>query len=165
MQITAFDLAARFIGVREVAGPVSNAHILAMLRLDNTWVEGDEVAWCSALVNYVTWLLRLPRSKSLAARSWLQVGVPIALEQAKPGFDVVVLKRGGDKEPGPEILAAPGHVGFFAGVETPPRVTFNDGDRRQVLILGGNQGDQVSVAPYPVGRILGVRRLFVEQSA
>lgn len=174
MQISAFDLAQRFIGTKEVAGPVSNAHILAMLRLDNTWVEGDEIPWCSALVNYVCWLLRLPRSKSLAARSWLGVGVPIALEQARPGYDVVVLQRGGEHEPGPEVMAAPGHVGFFAGLELRPAfstgaaasaVVLNNPYTRRVLVLGGNQADQVSVAPFPVSRILGVRRLYVEQSA
>lgn len=171
MQITAFDLAQRFVGLREIAGPVSNAHILAMLRLDNTWIEGDEVAWCSAFVNYVCWLLRLPRSKSLAARSWLGVGMSIALENAKPGYDVVVLKRGVGEQPGPEILAAPGHVGFFAGLEGAGsiRITgdvlFNSPDTRRVMILGGNQGDQVSVVPFPVARVLGVRRLAVEAEA
>ena len=165
MQLTAFDLAQRFTGIREVAGPVSNAHILAMLRLDNTWVEGDEIPWCSALVNYICWLLRLPRSKSLAARSWLGVGIPIALEQARPGYDVVVLKHAGDHEPGAEIMAAPGHVGFFAGLEARPRATFGDPDTGRVLVLGGNQGDSVSVSPFPVTRVLGVRRLYVEQSA
>jgi uncharacterized protein (TIGR02594 family) len=164
VQITGFDLAQRFIGTKEVAGPVSNAHILAMLRLDNTWIEGDEIPWCSALVNYVCWLLRLPRSKSLAARSWLGVGIPIALDQARPGYDVVVLKRGGAGQPGPEVMAAPGHVGFFAGIEHPARV-MGDPDNRQVLVLGGNQSDQVSVAPFPVSRVLGIRRLFVEDVA
>jgi uncharacterized protein (TIGR02594 family) len=134
-----------------------------MLRLDNTWVEGDEIPWCSALVNYVCWLLRLPRSKSLAARSWLGVGFPIALEEARPGYDIVVLKRGGKDQPGPEVMAAPGHVGLFAGVEHPARV-FGDPDNRQVLVLGGNQADQVSVAPFHVERVLGVRRLFVESA-
>jgi uncharacterized protein (TIGR02594 family) len=164
VQISAFELAQRFVGLREISGPVSNAHILAMLRLDNTWVEGDEVAWCSAFANYVAWLLRLPRSKSLAARSWLGVGMSIGLDQARPGFDVVVLKRGGADEPGPEILAAPGHVGFFAGLEHPARI-FGDPDNRQVLVLGGNQSDQVSVAPFSVQRVLGVRLLFTEQTA
>lgn len=171
MQISAFDLASRFIGIREVAGPVSNAHILAMLRLDNTWVEGDEVAWCSAFTNYVAWLLRLPRSKSLAARSWLGVGVPISLEQAQPRFDVVILKRGEGDQPGPEVMAASGHVGFFAGVEglhfglSINDVPLNNPDTRRVLLLAGNQGDEVSVAPFPVWRILGVRRLFAEAEA
>ena len=165
MQTTAFDLAGRFIGVKEVSGPVSNAHILAMLRLDNTWVEGDETPWCSALVNYVCWLLRLPRSKSLAARSWLTVGIPIALESARPGFDVVILKRGEGEQPGPEVLAAPGHVGFFAGLENVQRRTIGDPDTRRVLLLGGNQGDSVSVSPFSVSRVLGVRRLLVEDAA
>lgn len=153
MQVSAFQLGQRFVGIREIAGPVSNAHILAMLRLDNTWVADDSVPWCSAWVNYVCWLMRLPRSKSLAARSWLGVGIPISLEQARPGYDVVVLKRGIDDQPGPEVMAAPGHVGFFAGLE----------DRgRRVLVLGGNQSDAVSVAPYPADRVLGIRRLYAE---
>jgi uncharacterized protein (TIGR02594 family) len=171
LQITAFDLAQRFIGTKEVAGPVSNAHILAMLRLDASWVEGDSVPWCSAFTNYVAWLLRLPRSKSLAARSWLQVGVPIALDAARPGFDVVILKRGGDAEPGPSVTDAPGHVGFFAGFEGVHVVAHLNGepltipDSRTVLVLGGNQADQVSVQPFPVARVLGIRRLFAEQDA
>jgi hypothetical protein len=40
-----------------------------------------------------------------------------------------------------------------------------DPDNRQVLVLGGNQSDSVSVAPYRVDRVLGVRRLFVESEA
>jgi hypothetical protein len=85
-------------------------------------------------VNYVAWLLRLPRSKGLRARSWLAVGEPIALEEAESGYDVVVLKRGAGEQPGPEVMDAPGHVGFFAGVEG-----------QDVLLLGGNPGDSVTV--------------------
>lgn len=162
MQVTAFDIAQRFIGVKELPGPMSNAHVLAMLRLDSTWVEGDDVPWCSAFANYVCWILRLPRSKSLAARSWLKVGIPIQLESASPGFDVVILRRGGGiEQPGPEVTDAPGHVGFFAGVESPSR-SFGDPDNRRVLVLGGNQGDEISVSPFPVNRILGLRRLLTE---
>jgi uncharacterized protein (TIGR02594 family) len=161
MEVTAFSLGQRFVGLREISGPVSNAHILAMLRLDNTWVADDSVPWCSAWVNYLAWLLRLPRSKSLAARSWLKVGIPIALESARPAFDVVVLKRGGKTEPGPDVFDAPGHVGFFAGLEG-RAAGFHDSDPRRVLVLGGNQSDEVSIAPFPVERLLGVRRLLVE---
>lgn len=148
MEVTAFSLAQRFVGVAEVGGPKSNPLVLAMLRLDTAWVEEDATAWCSAFVNFVCWLLRLPRSKSLAARSWLSVGAPVALEDARPGFDVVVLSRGAGEQPGADILAALGHVGFFAGV-----------DAAAVWVLGGNQGDRVSVMPYNRGRVLGVRRL------
>ena len=151
MEVTAFGLAQRFVGLRELHGPLSNAHVLAMLRLDHTWVEGDHVPWCSAFLNYVAWILRLPRSKSLGARSWLKVGTPIPLAAARPGWDVVILARGEGEQPGPDVVDAPGHVGFFAGLE-----------QGRVLVLGGNQGDEVSVAPFPVARVLGVRRLYEE---
>jgi uncharacterized protein (TIGR02594 family) len=150
MSITAFDVASRFIGVKEIAGTSSNPLILSMLRLDNKWPEGDEVAWCSAFLNFVCWLLRLPRSKSLAARSWLQVGKSVPLHVAMIGSDVVVLKRGAGEQPGPDVIAAPGHVGFYAGVSE---------DGKFVNLLGGNQGDSVSVASFPMDRVLGVRRL------
>ena len=148
MQVTALEIAQRFIGIAEVDGPVSDPHVLAMLRLDAKWVEDDETPWCSAFVNYVAWLLRLPRSKSLAARSWLNVGLPVMLDEAEPAFDVVILKRGSGKQPGPEVTRAPGHVGFFAAQEG-----------ARIWMLGGNQSDSVNVQSYPEGRLLGVRRL------
>lgn len=150
MMITAFELAQRFIGTKETPGVASTPIVLAMLKLDSSWVAGDDVAWCSAFCNFVAWLLRLPRSKSLSARSWLQVGQAIALADAQPGFDVVILKRGLGAQPGPEVIQAPGHVGWFAGRE---------GD--DVLILGGNQSDAVTVARFTSSRILGIRRLAV----
>jgi uncharacterized protein (TIGR02594 family) len=122
--------------------------VLSMLRLDNTWPQGDDVPWCSAFVNYIAWLLRLPRSKMLNARSWLTVGTPIQLDAAAPGFDVAILKRGGPDQPGPDVIAAPGHVGFYAGAEGP-----------DLLVLGGNQGDSVSVARFRKESLLGLRRL------
>lgn len=123
-----------------------------MLRLDATWVEDDSTPWCSAFVNFIAWLLTMERSKSLAARSWLLVGRPVPLGEAAPGFDVVVLKRGSGKQPGPEVLSAPGHVGFFVGLSA---------DGKSVQVLGGNQGDEVSIASFPTTQVLGVRRLHV----
>lgn len=149
IEITAFELAQRFVGIKEVQGPASNPAVLAMLQLDNSWVQDDEVAWCSAFVNYICWLLRLPRSKSLAARSWLGVGRPITLGNSEVGFDVVILQRGDGVQPGPEVLNANGHVGLYAGQ-----------DAARVQLLAGNQGNTVSVAGFPVERVLGVRRLL-----
>ena len=152
IQITAFDLAQRFIGIKEVNGPLSNPAILAMLKLDNEWPEDDSTAWCSSYVSYIAWLLRLPRSKSLRARSWLAVGRPIELKDAEAGFDVVVLKQK-SKDAGADIIEAPGHVGFFAGTETVnsyPRIN----------VLGGNQSNSVSIVSYPTSLLLGIRRLY-----
>ena len=148
IEISAYDIAQRFVGIQEVPGATSNPHVLAMLRLDAQWPEGDSVPWCSAFVNYVAWLLRLPRSKSLMARSWLTVGEVIPLEDAEPGFDVVIFKRGEGEQPGPEVIDASGHTGFYAGVE-----------EENILVLGGNQSDSVSISHYAKSDLLGVRRL------
>jgi uncharacterized protein (TIGR02594 family) len=150
MQISAYELAQRFIGIKEVNGPLDNPQIVAMLKLDNSWPDHDEVPWCSAFVNHIAWLMRLPRSKSLAARSWLGVGEPISIDQAIPGYDVVIIKRKSN-DPGPEVIKFQGHVGFFAGSE------FGN-----IHILGGNQGNSVSVSSYDCNRLLGIRRLYDE---
>lgn len=151
MNVTAFDIAARFSGLKEIPGKSDNPQVLAMLRLDDSWPQNDEVPWCSAFVNYVAWLLRAPRSKSLLARSWLQVGRPVPLTEARIGWDVVIFSRGSEPQPGPDVIQAPGHVGLFAGLE---------GD--DVLVLGGNQGNTVSIERRPRSRVLGVRRLREE---
>ena len=130
IEVSAYEIAQRFVGTKEVPGTTSNAQVLAMLRLDDTWPEDDSVPWCSAFTNYVAWLLRLPRSKSLLARSWLTVGEVIPIEEAEPGFDVVIFTRGSGNQPGADVIDAPGHVGFYAGV-----------DGKNVLVLGGNQDD------------------------
>lgn len=148
MSLQAFKIAERFTGIQEVGGNVDNPQIMAMLKLDNDWPSNDEVPWCSAFANYVAWLLRLPRSKDLRARSWLQVGQGVKLDDAEVG-DIVVLKRGKGTQPGPEVIDAPGHVGFYAGYS---------GDDF-IEVLGGNQSNTVKVSRYDVSRLLGVRRL------
>lgn len=142
-----FDIAQRFVGIEEVGGKVDNPQIMAMLKLDNSWPSEDEVPWCSAFANYICWLAHKPRSKSLRARSWLNIGRGITLDQAEPG-DIVVIKRGKEPQPGPEVTDAQGHVGFYAGM-------FGE----FIEILGGNQSDTVKVSRYPRDRLLGVRRL------
>ena len=151
MNLTAYDVASRFLGLKEGPGAINNPLIIAMLQLDNSWVSNDEVPWCSAFVNYVAWLLALPRSKSLAARSWLAVGEPVALpSDARMGNDIVILQRGTPPQPGPAVLDAPGHVGFFAGF---------DEVHNTVRVLAGNQGDAVTYQTFPGDKILGIRRL------
>lgn len=147
--MTPFDLAQRFVGeIKERAGIQDHPFILWALELVGLSDQHDETPWCSAFVNAICWILRLPRSKKANARSWLEIGYEIGLERAVVGYDVVILKRGVEPQPGAEVLNAPGHVGFFAG---------RSGDLIQVL--GGNQGNQVSVASFPVAQVLGVRRL------
>lgn len=146
MNITAYGLAQRYVGVREFGEDGDHPLIrwwLSLCSFDPRTV-GDEVPWCSAFANGVAWELRLPRSKSAMARSWLGVGTPVALNDARPGWDVAVFWRGSPD-------AATGHVGWFGGY---------DPGTRKVHVLGGNQADQVSVADYPAERLLGIRRLY-----
>jgi len=145
----AYEIAERYSGIQEVPGTTANPAIMSMLKLDNEWPEDDSVPWCSAFVNYICWLVGLPRSKSLRARSWLQVGQPVELFDARKG-DIVILKRGKGEQPGPEVIEAPGHVGFYSA-----------NDLTTVWLLGGNQSDTVKLSPYPTNRVLGVRSLEV----
>ncbi len=145
--MTTLELARRFVGVKETEGGKSTPLVLAMLQRVDPSVQDDSTAWCSAFVGFVAWLLGLPESHSLAARSWLQVGTPIALPDAQPG-DVVILTRGPAPQPGPDVLHAPGHVGFFDRFDG----TF-------VWLIGGNQGQSINMSGYPATRVLGIRRL------
>ncbi len=134
-------LGSRFLGITEVAGTMHNPQIVAMLRLDQSWPGGDEVPWCAAFVNYIAWLLNVPRSRSLAARSWLTIGQTVDLNDAVRGNDVVVFSRGSNP--------AAGHVAIFDRLDGP-----------YVYVLGGNQGDSVTIARFPVLQVIGVRRII-----
>ena len=144
--MTPYDLGRRFLGVTEISGSGTAPAILWFHSLTGG-AAPDEVAWCSSFVSAMCWLALMPRSPSKAARSWLTVGTPVPLTEAVQG-DVVVLWRGNDPQPGPAVLDAPGHVGFLDRVDT-----------AFVWLLGGNQDNSVSIAPFPKTRVLGVRRL------
>lgn len=141
--LDAYTLASRFVGIKERPGNIAdNPQIMAMLQLDDAWPGHDEVPWCSAFANYVAWLAGLERTKKLNARSWLNVGVPIRVTDAQQG-DIVVMERGSNPQTG--------HVGFLDRLQG-----------GQIWILGGNQGDQVSVAAFSTSRVIGIRRLRAE---
>lgn len=148
--LTPYQLAERFLGITEHPGLGSNPIILAMLQLDQAWPTDDDVPWCSALPNYICHLLSLPRSRSLVARSWLDVGEPIRLDEARPDADLVILARGSPPVMDPANRKAPGHVGFYQS---------RSSVSGRVTLLGGNHGNVVSLAKFPIAHILGVRRL------
>jgi uncharacterized protein (TIGR02594 family) len=122
-------------GVKEITGEKHNPRILQYHKATSLKATDDETAWCSAFANWCMQTAGLKGSGSAAARSWLDWGKK--LEEPKEGC-IVVFKRGSQPWQG--------HVGFFAGF---------DGDN--VLTLGGNQGNEVKIAPYAKNRVLGYR--------
>lgn len=100
-------------------------------------IDPSQTAWCAAFVNATLSKTGLDGTGALNARSFLDWGEEVTTPQLG---DVVVLSRGTDP--------ALGHVGFFKGFDA----------NGNILILGGNQGDEVSVKSYSADRLLGYRR-------
>jgi uncharacterized protein (TIGR02594 family) len=124
------------LGQREIAGASDNPRIAAMFRdAGEVAKHHDEVPWCAAFVGACLDRAGLQGSGSLMARSYLRWGG--SLGDGRFGA-VAVLSRGRDP--------AAGHVGFLVG-ET-------DGN---ILLLGGNQSNAVTVAAFPKSRLLGLR--------
>jgi uncharacterized protein (TIGR02594 family) len=134
------ESAGEFLGTAEWPGARHNIAIVRMWAdAGMAHVQDDETPWCAAFVGSVLGNLGLPNTGRANARSYLDWGAPVELRDVRPG-DVCILWRGR-----PEGWQ--GHVGFV--------VRF-DGDR--VILRGGNQGNRVSDAPYPISQVLGFRR-------
>lgn len=153
---TLFDWFSRFEGVHEYPGDRHHPLLMAALGLRirdgkmldfDGWPEGDEVAWCGAIMQLGAYSLGLPVPRlPLRARSWMTVGEPIQLSEARTASDIVIFARGGDVNP--DVLDAPGHVGCYAGHFS-----------TRVIVLGGNQANAIKRSTYLRARVLGVRRL------
>lgn len=124
-------------GTRETAGSASNPVILAWAKevgVAGAYVN-DGIAWCGL---YVATVVRRagfePVANPLWARNWAAFGTPAA----KPSLgDILVFERAGGG----------GHVGLYVGE-----------DASAWHVLGGNQGDEVSIVRIAKGRLLAARR-------
>lgn len=121
-----FIKALKEYGVKEYVNG-SNPDILKYLQTVITQgVVTDNIAWCSAFVNWVMRESGYPHTNLPLAKSWLKMG------KSTPEFSmgsVVVLKRGDQ--------SWQGHVGFA--------VCERDD---KIYVLGGNQADQVNISAY-----------------
>lgn len=127
------------LGVREIPGPKANARIVEYhktTRLPDEMAGSDETPWCSSFANWCVERVGLEGTGKANARSWMEWGYP--LEAPRPGCVVVLWRESRESRKG--------HVGFFQEM-----------DGGNILILGGNQGNAVSVKPYPRSRLLGWR--------
>src|SRR5690606_11497307 len=101
-----------------------------------TNIDPAQTAWCAAFVNAVLGAAGAEGTGRLNARSFLKYGTPV--ETPSRG-DIAVFSRGNS--------SWQGHVGFV----------ISEGEN-SVTVLGGNQGNSVSVQKYPKSRLLGYRR-------
>lgn len=136
--MTYMEIARSLIGTKEIAGKADNPKIVEMYKtVGHAWVEHDEVAWCAAFVGYCLEKAGIRSTRALNARSYLNFGTKVDLASAKEG-DIVIFSRG---------TGGQGHVAFFISSTA-----------TQIKVLGGNQGDAVTIANHPKSRLLDVRR-------
>lgn len=132
-------------GLKEVYGYKSNPKLLDIIKksLPNA-IDDSVVSWCGIwlkeVVSRVSCCIRIPE-KFMVAREWLKVGVPVEIQDIRQG-DVLVFWRDNER-------SWKGHVGIYVG-ET----------ESYYNVLGGNQGDKVSISGYKKIRLLGARRLI-----
>jgi len=137
--MTPFEIAKTYIGTVEGPGPENNPAIMEMYAsVGHDWVEHDSVAWCAAFVGHCLETAGLRSTRKLTARSYLDWGIPVTVDDAQPG-DIGVIPRGSS--------SWQGHVFFIDRIEG-----------AWVWGLGGNQSDAVNIKRYPVSKLLGVRR-------
>jgi uncharacterized protein (TIGR02594 family) len=131
--------ALKLYGVAEIVGSRHNKTILDWADAVGIGklVNDDEQAWCGLFVAYIA----LKAGKSIPMTEWnilraLQwVAFGVAVKEPMLG-DVLIFKREGG-----------GHVGIYVGE-----------DATRYYVLGGNQGNKVSIVPIEKKRLYAARR-------
>lgn len=128
------------LGTREAAGPANSATILGWAKRLSTKVLGiaynaDSVPWCGLFAAACVSEAGLaPPFIALRAKSWGTWEANLRVTHLAPGAVLVFQRQGG------------GHVGFYVGE-----------DDRAYHVLGGNQGDCVSITRIAKDRLIAAR--------
>lgn len=139
MSIVIYNHAKKDMGLKETPGPKSTPRIHSAIETAAKWLDKDDsaTAWCGCIRGL--WGLEtgtgVPREHYRAA-AWLNWGVAVDVEDAKRGDTVVISRAGGN------------HVALLDRVEGP-----------RIYLLGGNQGNAVSIASFSQALVRGVRRI------
>ena len=127
-------IARGYLGVAEIPGKDSAPIIVGWLKRLRAWWSEDSTPWCGTFAaECLTEAGIVPPRAWYRAKAYLDWGM--ALRTPVPGCIVVYDRAGG------------GHVGFAIARTA----------AGEILTLGGNQGDRVSIAPFPAARVLGYR--------
>lgn len=131
--------AQKYLGVSEVDGPKDNPTIMGFAAFLGAWIKAfftsESVPWCGLFMGAVfkECLSTVKRPKNpLSALAWASWGQ--ALPRPTPGA-ILVFKRAGG-----------GHIGLYVGE-----------DRTHYHVLGGNQGNSVSVTRIEKNRRIATR--------
>lgn len=128
-------IAERYLGLREVHGPAHAPEILKWWKLiKQGGINDDETAWCAAFVGGILEEAGLMSSRKANARSYTRWGQRLF----GPCVGSIVTFWRGSPD------GWQGHVGFVVGKDV----------KGNLMVLGGNQGDAVSIAPFDVARVL-----------
>jgi uncharacterized protein (TIGR02594 family) len=128
------ELAEKHIGLKEVPGKGNNPKIINWLATLNAWWRNDLEPWCGTFTGAMFREAGVAIPKAwYRAKAWLDWGV--VLSAPVYGCVVVFTRDGG------------GHVGIVVGHDAKGRL----------MVLGGNQKDAVSVAPFERARVAGYR--------
>jgi uncharacterized protein (TIGR02594 family) len=124
--------ARRYIGLKEIKGPVNNSVITGWLKKLKAWWSDDETPWCGVFVAHCLQFCgyKVP-TNYMRAKDWLSWGKPVL----SPCYGcIAIFSRDGG-----------GHVGFVIGQD----------NRGNYMVLGGNQSDGVTIASFSPARLMG----------
>lgn len=128
------EAARKSIGLKEIPGKEHASEIVRMLITLKAWWRDDETPWCGVFIAHCMKEALLPYpSKYYRALEWNSYG--IKLDRPAYGCIVVFSRTGG------------GHVGIVVGKD----------EKGRLMVLGGNQSNQVSIAPFDRARATGFR--------
>lgn len=126
--------AKRHIGTKEIPGAKHEPKILQWWKaIKRGGIKTDEVPWCAAFVGGCLEAVGIVSSRFESAKSYLAWGQK--LHAPLPGCIVVFQREGG------------GHVAFVMGKDK----------NGNLVCIGGNQGNAVTIAPFNKNRIVGYR--------
>lgn len=140
--MTGFHIAQEYLNFKEVEDKEDLMAFFKIYSIDkDILIDPSKIAWCAAFVNACERAAGNPGTGKLNARSFTTYGWKRNYSQDWTQGDIVVFKRGNS--------SWQGHVTYLAYVHP---------DGKNVVCLGGNQGDEVNYSKYPISDILAVRK-------
>lgn len=126
--------ARKDVGQKEIVGRKHNPYVLRLWTLIRAPFTDDETPWCAGFVGGKLEEAGFKSTRSAWARSYMNWGVKLT----SPCLGCIVVYERGPKS---------GHVNFFLGFDK-----FGN-----IVGIGGNQGNAVSISVTSKTRVLGYR--------